>query len=85
MATIKNIVISAKSRDDARTTAKKLNGKVVDNGKSSAVRWGVKTDKKLTLKHSSKNLFKGVQTIGKTNVFTKQGYKMHLALTDNLI
>ena len=85
MATIKNIVISAKSRDDARTTAKKLNGKVVDNGKNANVRWGVKTDKELTLKHSSKNLFKGVQTIGKTNVFTKQGYKMHLALTDNLI
>ena len=85
MATIKNIVIAAKSRDDARATAKKLNGKVVDNGKNANVRWGVKTDKELTLKHSSKNLFKGVQTIGKTNVFTKQGYKMHLALTDNLI
>ena len=85
MATIKNIIASAKSRDDARATAKKLNGKVVDNGKNSNVRWGVKTDKELTLKHSSKNLFKGVQTIGKTNVFTKQGYKMHLALTDNLI
>ncbi|WMU95589.1 hypothetical protein [Escherichia phage pEC-M719-6WT.1] len=85
MATIKNIIVTAKSRDDARATAKKLNGKVVDNGKNSNVRWGVKTDKELTLKHSSKNLFKGVQTIGKTNVFTKQGYKMHLALTDNLI
>ncbi|AKU44076.1 hypothetical protein CPT_Michonne128 [Citrobacter phage Michonne] len=85
MATIKNIIVSAKSRDDARVTAKKLNGKVIDNGKEATVRWGVKTDKELTLKHSSKNLFKGVQTIGKTNVFTKQGYKMHLALTDNLI
>lgn len=85
MATIKNIIVTASSRDDARATAKKLNGKVVDNGKNSNVRWGVKTDKELTLKHSSKNLFKGVQTIGKTNVFTKQGYKMHLALTDNLI
>ena len=85
MATIKNIVIAAKSRDDARATAKKLNGKVVDNGKNANVRWGVKTDKELTLKHSSKNLFKGVQTIGKTNVFTKQGYKMHLSLTNNLI
>ena len=85
MAIIKNIVISAKSRDDARSTAKKLNGKVVDNGKNSDVRWGVKTDKELTLKHSSHNLFKGVKTIGKVNVFTKQGYKMHLALTSNLI
>ncbi|URY12265.1 hypothetical protein [Shigella phage ESh19] len=85
MATIKNIIVSAKSRDDARATAKKLNGKVVDNGKESAVRWGVKCDKHLTLKRSSYDLFKGVRAIGRTNVYTKKGYKMHLSLTDNLI
>ena len=45
MATIKNVVIAAKTRDDARVMAKKLCGKVVDNGKQSAVRWGVKADK----------------------------------------
>ncbi|EFV9204594.1 hypothetical protein GD564_02030 [Shigella flexneri] len=85
MAAIKNVVIAAKTRDDARVMAKKLCGKVVDNGKQSAVRWGVKVDKQLTLKHSSNNLFKGVKTLGKVNVFTKQGYKMHLSLTGNLI
>lgn len=85
MATIKNVVIPVKTRDDARIMAKKLGGKVVDNGKQSAVRWGVKVDKQLTLKHSSKDLFKGVKTLGKVNVFTKQGYKMHLSLTGNLI
>ena len=85
MAIIKNVVITAKTRDDARVMAKKLCGKVVDNGKKSAVRWGVKVDKNLTLKHSSNNLFKGVKSLGKVNVFTKKGYKMHLSLTDNLI
>ena len=85
MAIIKNVVISAKTRDDARVMAKKLCGKVIDNGKKSAVRWGVKVDKRLTLKHSSNNLFKGVKSLGKVNVFTKKGYKMHLSLTDNLI
>ena len=85
MAIIKNVVISAKTRDDARVMAKKLCGKVIDNGKKSAVRWGVKVDKNLTLKHSSNNLFKGVETLGKVNVFTKKGYKMHLSLTGNLI
>lgn len=85
MAIIKNVVITAKTRDDARVMAKKLCGKVVDNGKQSAVRWGVKADKHLALRHSSNNLFKGVKTLGKVNVFTKQGYKMHLSLTSNLI
>ncbi|HBZ9459538.1 TPA: hypothetical protein MNB70_003822 [Escherichia coli] len=85
MAIIKNVVIAAKTRDDARVMAKKLCGKVVDNGKTSAVRWGVKADKHLILKHSSNNLFKGVKSLGKVNVFTKQGYKMHLSLTGNLI
>lgn len=85
MAIIKNVVIAAKTRDDARAMAKKLCGKVVDNGKQSNVRWGVKADKHLTLKRSSNNLFKGVKTLGKVNVFTKQGYKMHLSLTGNLI
>ena len=85
MAIIKNVVITAKTRDDARVMAKKLCGKVVDNGKKSAVRWGVKVDKNLTLKHSSNNLFKGVKSLGKVNVFTKQGYKMHLSLIGNLI
>ena len=85
MAIIKNVVIPAKTRDDARIMAKKLGGKVVDNGKQSAVRWNVKADKQLTLKHSSNNLFKGVKSLGKVNVFTKKGYKMHLSLTGNLI
>ena len=85
MAIIKNVVVPAKTRDDARNIAKKLGGKVVDNGKQSAVRWGVKADKQLTLKRSSNNLFKGVKTLGKVNVFTKKGYKMHLSLTGNLI
>lgn len=85
MAIIKNVVVNAKTRDNARLLAKDLDGKVIDNGKDSAVRWCVKCDKQLTLKHSSYNLFKGVKAIGKTNVYTKQGYKMHLALTANLI
>lgn len=85
MAIIKNVVIAAKTRDDARVMAKKLCGKVVDNGKQSAVRWGVKADKQLTLKRSSNNLFKGVKSLGKVNVFTKKDYKMHLSLTGNLI
>ncbi|HDD0110686.1 TPA: hypothetical protein O9V13_000990 [Escherichia coli] len=85
MAIIKNVVITAKTRDDARIMAKKLGGKVVDNGKQSAVRWGVKADKQLTLKRSSNNLFKGVKSLGKVNVFTKKGYKMRLSLTGNLI
>ncbi|QIQ68451.1 hypothetical protein [Phage NBEco005] len=85
MAIIKNVVVPAKTRDDARIMAKKLGGKVVDNGKQSAVRWSVKADKQLTLKRSSKNLFKGVKSLGKVNVFTKKGYKMHLSLTGNLI
>ena len=85
MAIIKNVVVPAKTRDDARVMAKKLCGKVVDNGKQSAVRWGVKADKHLTLKHSSNNLFKGVKSLGKVNVFTKKGYKMHLSLIGNLI
>lgn len=85
MAIIKNVVITAKTRDDARIMAKKLCGKVIDNGKKSAVRWGVKADKQLTLKRNSSNLFKGVETLGKVNVFTKQGYKMHLSLTGKLI
>lgn len=85
MAIIKNVVITAKTRDDARIMAKKLCGKVVDNGKQSAVRWGVKADKQLTLKRSSNNLFKGVKSLGKVNVFTKKGYKMHLSLIGNLI
>ena len=85
MAIIKNVVITAKTRDDARIMAKKLCGKVIDNGKKSAVRWGVKVDKNLTLKHSSNNLFKGVKSLGKVNVFTKKGYKMHLSLAGNLI
>ena len=85
MAIIKNVVITAKTRDDARIMAKKLCGKVIDNGKKSAVRWGVKVDKNLTLKHSSNNLFKGVKSLGKVNVFTKKGYKMHLSLTGKLI
>ena len=85
MAIIKNVVIPAKTRDDARIMAKKLGGKVVDNGKQSTVRWGVKADKQLTLKRNSNNLFKGVKSLGKVNVFTKKGYKMHLSLTGNLI
>ncbi|WYC17743.1 hypothetical protein [Escherichia phage HK3] len=85
MAIIKNVTIPAKTRDDARVMAKKLCGKVVDNGKKSAVRWGVKVDKCLTLKRNSNNLFKGVKSLGKVNVFTKKGYKMHLSLTCNLI
>ena len=85
MAIIKNVVIPAKTRDDARIMAKKLCGKVIDNGKKSAVRWGVKADKRLTLKRSSNNLFKGVKSLGKVNVFTKKGYKMHLSLTGTLI
>ena len=85
MAIIKNVVITAKTRDDARVMAKKLCGKVIDNGKKSAVRWGVKADKRLILKHSSNNLFKGVKSLGKVNVFTKKGYKMHLSLTGKLI
>ena len=85
MAIIKNVVIPAKTRDDARIMAKKLGGKVVDNGKQSAVRWNVKADKQLTLKRNSNNLFKGVKSLGKVNVFTKKGYKMHLSLTGNLI
>ena len=85
MATIKNIEITAKTRDNAREMAKKLGGKVVDNGPKTASRWTVKVDKTLKLKHSSRNLFKGVSTINKVNVFTKQGYKMHLALTGKLI
>lgn len=85
MAIIKNVVVNAKTRDNARLLAKDLDGKVIDNGKDSAVRWCVKCDKQLTLKHSSHNLFKGVKVIGKTNVYTKQGYKMHLSLTGNLI
>ena len=85
MAIIKNVVIPAKTRDDARIMAKKLGGKVVDNGKQSAVRWNVKSDNQLTLKRNSNNLFKGVKSLGKVNVFTKKGYKMHLSLTGNLI
>ncbi|HBN4425738.1 TPA: hypothetical protein L2O37_004043 [Escherichia coli O25b:H4-ST131] len=85
MAIIKNVVVPAKTRDDARIMAKKVGGKVIDNGKQSAVRWGVKADKQLTLKRSSDNLFKGVKSLGKVNVFTKKGYKMHLSLTGNLI
>ena len=85
MAIIKNVVITAKTRDDARVMAKKLGGKVVDNGKQSAVRWNVKADKQLTLKRSSNNLFKGVKSLGKVNVFTKKGYKMNLSLIGNLI
>ena len=85
MTIIKNVVIPAKTRDDARIMAKKLGGKVIDNGKKSAVRWGVQVDKNLTLKHSSNNLFKGVKSLGKVNVFTKKGYKMHLSLTGKLI
>ncbi|EIV2685599.1 hypothetical protein L7P23_004429 [Salmonella enterica] len=81
MAIIKNVVIPAKTRDDARIMAKKLGGKVVDNGKQSAVRWGVKADKHLTLKRSSNNLFKGVETLGKTNVYTKKSYIKRVALT----
>lgn len=46
---------------------------------------GVKCDKEITLKRSSYDLFKGVKAIGRTNVYTKKGYKMHLSLTDNLI
>lgn len=84
MAIIKNVVIPAKTRDDARIMAKKLGGKVVDNGKQTAVRWGVKVDKCLILKHSSNNLFKGVKSLGKVNVFTKKGYKMHLSLIGSI-
>lgn len=81
MAIIKNVVIPAKTRDDARVMAKKLCGKVVDNGKQTAVRWGVKADKQLKLKNSPINLFTSVNTIGKTNVYTKKAYTRRVALT----
>ena len=81
MAIIKNVVIPAKTRDDARIMAKKLGGKVVDNGKQTAVRWGVKVDKQLKLKNSLINLFTCVNTIGKTNVYTKKAYIRRVALT----
>lgn len=85
MATIKNVEIIAKTRDNARVIAKEIGGKVIDNGAKSSQRWTVKADRKLTLKRSSINLFKGVKTLGKTNVYTKQAFKMHLSLTGNLI
>ena len=81
MATIKNVVIPAKTRDDARIMAKKLGGKVVDNGKQTAVRWNVKADKQMNLKNSPINLFTCVNTIGKTNVYTKKAYIRRIAMT----
>ena len=81
MAIIKNVVVPAKTRDDARIMAKKLGGKVVDNGKQSAVRWGVKTDRQLKLKNSPINLFTCVNTVGKANVYTKKAYIRRVALT----
>ena len=81
MAIIKNVVIPAKTRDDARIMAKKLGGKVVDNGKQSAVRWNVKADKQMNLKNSPINLFTCVNTVGKTNVYTKKAYIRRIAIT----
>ena len=81
MAIIKNVVITAKTRDDARIMAKKLGGKVVDNGKQTAVRWNVKADKQMNLKNSPINLFTCVNTIGKTNVYTKKAYIRRIAMT----
>ncbi|AUM59098.1 hypothetical protein [Escherichia phage PHB11] len=81
MAIIKNVVIPAKTRDDARIMAKKLGGKVVDNGKQTAVRWNVKADKQMNLKNSPINLFTCVNTIGKTNVYTKKAYIRRIAMT----
>ena len=81
MAIIKNVVIHAKTRDDARIMAKKLGGKVIDNGKQTAVRWGVKADKQMNLKNSPINLFTCVNTIGKTNVYTKKAYIRRIAMT----
>ena len=81
MAAIKNVVIPAKTRDDARNMAKKLCGKVVDNGKQTAVRWGVKVDKQMNLKNSPINLFTHVNTIGETTVYTKKAYIRRVALT----
>nr|UVX37374.1 MAG: hypothetical protein [Bacteriophage sp.] len=81
MAIIKNVVIPAKTRDDARIMAKKLGGKVVDNGKQTAVRWNVKADKQMNLKNSPINLFTCVNTIGKTNVYTKKVYIRRIAMT----
>lgn len=81
MAIIKNVVIPAKTRDDARIMAKKLGGKVVDNGKQTAVRWKVKADKQMNLKNSPINLFTCVNTIGKTNVYTKKAYIRRIAMT----
>ena len=42
MAIIKNVVITAKTRDDARVMAKKLCGKVIDNGKKICCKMGRK-------------------------------------------
>ncbi|WIV79087.1 hypothetical protein [Salmonella phage NJ12] len=81
MAIIKNVVIPAKTRDDARIMAKKLGGKVVDNGKQTTVRWNVKADKQMNLKNSPINLFTCVNTIGKTNVYTKKAYIRRIAMT----
>ena len=54
---------------------------MVDNGKQTAVRWNVKADKQMNLKNSPINLFTCVNTIGKTNVYTKKAYIRRIAMT----